>query len=416
MFAILLRPISDSSQDRFRHYFRAAAAVAIVWLATGLMDWQSGARADGENAAANSKPGAGDVLERSGRRHAAADRVEELDQQAWKAISKDGDIDQAILSMAEAAELAATEFGKEHWLCISKTSLAAGMKSLKDLPPDSRQVIIDAARSQAAATFQWSQGHREKALGQMRLVHEKRQRILGKEHILTAHSLLGLGYHECGFAQYRDAEEHLLKVVDLLRSAWGGQSPGCATALFYLAAAEVGLKDFEPAEQHLRQAIEILQPVAGDGSFDFFLMMHADAQVHLARLLNDLDRFDESEPFARRGAAVMAFFPSAAYGKYLESQIETARSLSGQGKPIEAEILFKCLIKSVPPHSPPEGGAMILRRYAEHFRRLHRDADAEGLEKRIKALLAQNRQQQPADGLPVERPALSDQPNATRKK
>jgi hypothetical protein len=158
--------------------------------------------------------------------------------------------------------------------------------------------------------------------------------------------------------------------------------------------AEAGLHELEAAERDVHTAIEILEPVAREGFNDFYLAMYSDAQLYLARFLNDQERYTDAEPFARRAADILAFAPRQAYGKFLESQLDVARSVSGQGKIAEAEMIFTCLFKSLPSNTPPDVLARILARYAEHLRRDHRDVDAEELELRVRKLSAKNRNPQ----------------------
>ena len=96
--------------------------------------------ADDANASTGARPSV-DIIDRLSRKHAAAQRVEELDQESWKAISKEGDFAHAVMSMSHAAELARSEFGGDHWLAVVKESLATGLKSLEDLPPARRQLL-----------------------------------------------------------------------------------------------------------------------------------------------------------------------------------------------------------------------------------------------------------------------------------
>ena len=161
--------------------------------------------------------------------------------------------------------------------------------------------------------------------------------------------------------------------------------------LYYLARAEAGLGEIEPAERHLREAIEILETVAREGFSDHYLLMYAQSQVHLARLLNERGRYGEAGTYARGGSEILAFALPHEWGKYVEGQLELARSVSGQGKTGEAEILFTCLLRPMKPESPPEMIAKILIRYAEHLRRNHRDADAEQMDERARKLSHGNR-------------------------
>lgn len=344
--------------------------------------------ADDANAAtAASSPA--DIIDRLSRKQAAAQRIEELDQEAWKAISKEGDLDLAIMNMSHAAELARSEFGAKHWLTVLKETVATGMKSLAELPPARKQLFIEATRGESFAVFQWSQGNKERALSQMRRAHDKRIEAVGADHVLAATFLLGLSHHEREAQDFGEAKRHAADAVRFLKTRWGEKNPGWAHALYHLALAERGLHELEPAERHFRDVIEILEPVAREGFNDFYLMVFSDAQLHVARLLNDRGRFADAEPFARHGSEILAFAKQNAYGKFVESQLDVARSVSGQGKTSEADIIFNCLFKSLPANPPPEAIARVLAAYTEHLRRIHRDADAEQLEARIRKLSVQ---------------------------
>lgn len=350
--------------------------------------------ADSPNAAANGGSPSNDFLERTMRKNRAAQRVEELDQEAWRAISKDGEFELAAATMSQAAELARSEFGGQHWLTILKESLAAGLKSLEKLPQDRRQLFVNALKGESVAAFQFSQGNRERALAQLRQAQDKRSQALGADHILSVYGLLGLSSTERGMQEYGEAKHHAGDAVRVLKTIWGEKNPGWAHALYFLAMAEAGLRELDAAERDVRTAIEILEPVAREGFNDFYLVIYSDALLYLARFLNEQERYGDAEPFARRGADILAFAPRQAYAKFLESQLDVAHSVSGQGKIAEAEIIFTCLFKSLPSNSPPEVIARFLSRYAEHLRRDHRDVDAEELELRVRKLSAKSRNPQ----------------------
>jgi len=393
--------------------------VVLLWLilpAISLAAPGTAANSADDAAAASGARPAVDIIDRLSRKHAAAQRVEELDQESWKAISKEGDVARAIMSMSHAAELARSEFGGEHWLTVVKESLAAGLKSLDELPPARRQLYVEASKAQAFAVFQWSQGNKERALSLLRQAQDKRTQGLGANHILSANFLMGLAFHECDVNDFREAKRHSEEAAEILKVAWGEKSPGWANALYYEALAERGLHDLEPAEKHFREAIEILEPVAREGISEFFLMMYSDAQLHVARLLNDRGRYADAEPFARRGSDILAFASRQVLGRFLESQVDLARSVSGQERFTEADVLFACLFKSLPQNPPPDALARIFTCYAEHLRRAHRDDDAKQLQSRIQKLSAQIAKPKSDDDYGLEIAPSAGAPAATRKK
>jgi hypothetical protein len=377
---------------------------------------RASALAEDDTKAAAGASASVDVLDRASSLQRAAQRAEELDQEAWKAISKDGDLDLAIMNMSEAAELARSVLGGDHWLTVLKESLAGGLKSVEKLPPAQKRLFIEASKSQSFAKFQWSQGNKQRALAQLRQAQDKRTEALGGDHVFAASFLLGLAGHECEAEDFREAKRHAADAVRILKTTWGDRNPGWAQALYYQALAENGLHEIEAAERHFREVTEILEPVAREGFSEFHMMIYSDAQLHVARLLNDQGRFGEAEPFSRRGSEILAFASRQVYGRFLESQVHVARSVSGQEKFAEAEIIFACLFKSLPANPPPDSLARIFTCYAEHLRRAHRDAEADQLEARIRKLSAQNAQPKSDNDTGSETAPSADAPAATRKK
>jgi hypothetical protein len=335
-----------------------------------------------------------DLLDRATRLQAAANRIEELDQTGWKSISSEGDLDAAVAAMSEAADLARTAFGEEHWLTKLRDTLAAGVKSLAGLSPVKKQQAIEAIESQSRWNLAWPDGNRERCLSKLRQAQEKIDQVLGPDHLLSTYSLLGLANHECELGEFRSAQVHASRAVTVLKPTWGDQNPGFAHSLYALAMTEVGLKELESAELHFREAARILESVAREGISGPYLHMYAGTQLFLARMLNDQERFADAESFARRGTEIHGFSPRQTYTNYLEGQLDLARSLSGQGKIEEAEILFSCLVKVVIPNAPPHVLANILGRYTEHLRRNHRDAEADQIESRLRKLSARSERPQ----------------------
>lgn len=356
-----------------------------------------------------------DLLERAAHLQKAGQRVDELEQNAWRALSTDGDIELAVETISEAADLARAKFGDEHWLTVLKKSVASGMKSLGELTPLRRDLLFEASKGQSRAAYHASQGNRERALALNRQAQDKREQALGGDHIISVYCLLGLISNECAMEDFREGKRHAADAVRVLKSAWGEKNPGMAHALFYQAMAEAGLREFEPAEKHFRESLAILEPVAVEGCSEFYVMMHADVQLQLARLLNDLQRFADAELFARRGTEILAYAPRMTYGKYLDGQVDVARSVSGQGKMAEADIIFTCLLRSVPPNPAPETTARILTHYADHLRRAHRDADAEQLDAKISKLPVRNPSLKSSGDNGSGATPAADVPAATRK-
>lgn len=173
---------------------------------------------------ADEAPGAtpsNDLYERTARRQRIARRVEKLDQDSWRSISADGDLETAFTTMSEAAVLARSEFGDDHWLAVWKNSLALGMKSLGELPYDRKELFVEASKDQARAVFLWSQGTRDRALVQLRKAQGKRTQALGDDHIISVNFLLGLALLECEVEDYRDAKRHAEGAIRGLETIWG---------------------------------------------------------------------------------------------------------------------------------------------------------------------------------------------------
>lgn len=192
---------------------------------------------------------------------------------------------------------------------------------------------------------------------------------------------------ELGMKDFLASKADAAHAARILKKAWGEKNPGYAHAIYFQALAEYGLQEWEPAERHFRQAIEILQLVAAEGHSDFYVGMYGAAQVHLARLLNDQGRYDDAEPFARSGSEVSVW---GALAHFAEGQLEVARSVSGQGKNAEAEVVFACLIKTLDAKAPQALSNNVLGAYAEHLRRTDRDAEADRLAARLRLRSAQS--------------------------
>lgn len=412
-------PVQPESQATARGWRRPCSPICSVGLALVVLALTSGELMAGAADVADTANGAApsaDFLERTNRRQAAAQRIDELEQETWKFVVPDGDFASATASMSRAADLARSEFGAEHWLTKLKESLATGLKSLAKLPEAQRQLFIEAAKSQSLSGYLWSNGKRDGALAQIRQSRNQRDQAVGSEHILSAYFLLGLAYNECQMGDFRSGQRDAEAAVGVVKAAWGEKNPGYAHALFYQAIAEAGLRDHDQAEQHFREALAILEPVAREGISNHFLQMYASVQLQLARLLNAQERFADAEPFARRGSEILGFAPRQSYTNYLEGQLDLARSLSGQGKDAEAEILFTCLIRSVQPNPPPHVMAHILALYAEHLRRVNRESDAEQLETLIRKISATSAGPKSIDERASEAVPLADIPKGAKRK
>jgi tetratricopeptide (TPR) repeat protein len=216
--------------------------------------------------------------------------------------------------------------------------------------------------------------------------------------------------------EFVPAKRHAETAVRVLKNTWGEKSPGYAHALVGLAATEAELHELGSAEQHFREASEILEPAVREGLSGLHMLLYAGAQLYLARLLNDQERFAEAEPFARRGCEIHGFNARHTYSKYLEGQLDLARSLSGQGKNAEAEIVFACLIKAAQPNPSPQATVRTLTRYGEHLRRIHREADAEQLESRVRKLAEQIPNVKPNGEPGTDLVPLTDIPRSTERK
>jgi tetratricopeptide (TPR) repeat protein len=186
--------------------------------------------------------------------------------------------------------------------------------------------------------------------------------------------------------EFQSAGEHVSEVVDNYRKQFGDADPALAHALGVQALVQFKLNQREVAERQFRQALDIIEPVVRD-NYDFdTLEIYAHATVMLAVILNDRHDYLDAEPLARRASDVyVAGLPGWAT-PFVESQLQVARSLSGQGKRGDAELVFASLLKMMRPEPPPPLVASVLAGYARHLRSVHRDADAELLEARAKQL------------------------------
>lgn len=364
---------------------RTSRLVSSLQIACVLLSIAAGpALARGAEDTGNAAAASADLVDQAMRLGAAGNRVEELDRDAWKAIANGGDFEGAATLMSQAADLARTEFGERHWFTTLKQTLAAGLQSVAGLAQEKRDLFVEAVKGQSRSTFLRSKGEGERATLELQKSHDKCVRALGADHILSIYFSLGLIDCELRLHDYPSAKAHAEAAVRALKKAWGEKNPGYAHAIYFQGLAEYGLRDMEPARRHFREALEILEPVVRDGANDFYIGMYAGAQLNQARLLNDLEEFAAAEPVARRASALLAL--QNQYSQFMLSQLEVARSASGQGHASEAETILNFLVRASRSDAPREWSVALLSRYAEHLRRVHRDADAERLESRIREM------------------------------
>lgn len=335
--------------------------------------------------AEDSQPRASEPFdERRTEIRAAVKMVSDIDARAFRQV----DFGRAAEIMGEAAELARSTLGETHWLTRLKQSLVDGFTSLSKLPDDRQRLYADSFNPQPSVLQLMRQGDHAAGIAQLQRAHEQRVSAVGAGHTMLLYGLLALSSTEAEAGELQSARLHASEAVAIAERIWGQDNPGTAHAIRLQGTAECGLGEFEVAEKHLKRAIAIYEPVVAEGLASIYSQQYARAEMRLAQLLNDQKRFAEAEPHAHRATEVLTFHLKEEAGSFVQSQIEIARSLSGQEQFAGAEIIFKGLLNNIETNWPPSLTAAVLSPYAAHLRRLGNAKDAERVEIRVQQLQA----------------------------
>ena len=174
---------------------------------------------------------------------------------------------------------------------------------------------------------------------------EIRRRLLGAEHPLLAHSLLGLGFNLRTRGDLEGAAKHFLRAVDLLRR--GPETPQLAQGLVELGLTALMQGRYTEGEAHLREALEVQRRILGD------------RHSYLARTLRDLGlalsyqgRYLEAEPHFRESLGLL----EERYGEDHSMVADLLQNLGGcyrsQGRIAEAEPLLRRALEILPQGDP----------------------------------------------------------------
>jgi len=340
-----------------------------MWMATITM-----------NANAQVKPAPGSFDERATRERAEEAEFGALYDKSW---NRPQEYEQAAAALRQSAEILAK---RPYYPAEPILASAAAFAAIAKLPPEKRQLYVDAFKTREGALALLSRGDRNRGNAQLQKAQEQLVSALGPGNILLVYNLFNLTLVEASIGEFTTGKVHAEELLAIVERGWGKTNPATAHALFHLAKHEYGLKDFPAAEVHLVRAIAILEPFIRGRATDFHTTMYCQLEHFMARLLNDTKRFAEAEPHAHQAAEIAAFDSQKQFLLFLESQIEMARSRSGQDKKALAEITFKCLLNEIEENWPAQLRIKILVPYAEHLRGSDQQAEAERVEARIKEL------------------------------
>src|SRR5439155_891682 len=132
--------------------------------------------------------------------------------------------------------------------------------AIAKLPPEKRQLFVDAFKTREGAMGLLSRGDRQRGNAQLQKAQEQLVSALGAGNILLVYNLFNLTLVEASIGEFTTGKVHAEELVAIVERGWGKTNPAMAHALFHLAKHEYGLKDFPAAEVHLARSIAILEP------------------------------------------------------------------------------------------------------------------------------------------------------------
>lgn len=100
--------------------------------------------------------------------------------------------------------------------------------------------------------------------------------------------------------QFAEAEDLLLRSLELRRKHFSGEHTEVATALNNLGELYRVQGDFVRAEENLRSAVAVWEAVSGPGDVETAVSLY-----NLAALFDEMDRLSEAAPLLRRAVGIM---------------------------------------------------------------------------------------------------------------
>ena len=177
---------------------------------------------------------------------------------------KNGDFKAASEAARDAMNIYQKLFGAGHYLTISSSIETSTMDQFKSLSPAEKQDLVEADRQMEAAEAATLRGDFYATRTAARKVLETRERILGKNHAALIVALRVLGNAQIELGAIDDAQQALVRAVDLVESGYGKNHPQTALVLDRLAWLRVYQSRREAACAQLRRAVWILKNAQGE--------------------------------------------------------------------------------------------------------------------------------------------------------
>lgn len=211
--------------------------------------------------------------------------------------------------------------------------------------------------------------------------------FIEKGGYLSPEDLLKIGVVFYAKANYTKALSYFQVALDQAQQA--NDSVLLAHSNGNIGSVYQAIAQFKEAFTHLEDALTIAQEI-GDPQ------IHATALNNLAVLYLDIGRYAEAELLCKRALAI----DEKALGKDHPDVARDLNNLAGlyraTGRYAEAEPLYlRALViieKALPPDHPHL--AMVLEHMAELYRETGKNKEAERLEKRVREIRAQHKQQE----------------------
>ncbi len=181
-----------------------------------------------------------------------------------QAARKKGDFKGASESARDATNLYQRIFAAAYFLTVTASTEATTMDQFAGLSPAEKQDLAEADRQEEAAEAATKNGDFFAARKAARQTLDIRERILGKNHVELGDALRLLGNAEIELQSLQNAQELLVRALELIEASYGKNHPKTSLVLDRLGWLRIYQGKYEPAATLLRRAVWILNNAQGE--------------------------------------------------------------------------------------------------------------------------------------------------------